>query len=105
MKKKLRVHSSFNELLEDYVSMRLPHVGTSEEEGLQTFSTALDRFTAYSNWQELSSLTYGENTAQCNIVSSIKFDRDSEVFAVAGVTKKIKVSYMDLLIYLSKHLS
>ena len=73
------------------MAMRLPHAGKRDETGLLAFSAALDRFTFYSGWQELSSLTYGEKTAPCNIVSSIEFDRDGEVFAVAGVTKKIKV--------------
>ena len=91
-KKKMRVHSNFSDLMDGYVSMRLPQVGQPPENGLQTFSSALERFTAYSDLQELSSLTYGEESASCNIVSSIEFDRDGEVFAVAGVTKKIKVS-------------
>lgn len=88
--KKMRVHSNFSELMEDYVSMRLPLVGEAEESGLEVFATALQRFTSYSDWQELSSLTYGDKTAPCSIVSSIEFDRDGEVFAVAGVTRKIK---------------
>ena len=38
--------------------------------------------------KELATLTYGDTTG---IVSSIEFDKDGEFFAVAGVTKKIKV--------------
>lgn len=91
VEKKLRVHSNFDELVDEYIRSRLPHVGTPEDVGLQTFSATLQRFTSYSNWRELSSLTYGNQTTPCSIVSSIEFDKDGEVFAVAGVTKKIKV--------------
>ena len=95
-KKKIRLHSNFKELMTDYVDMRLPLVGEAQESGLQQFSTALERFTSFSDWQELSSLTYGEKSIPCSIVSSIEFDRDGEVFAVAGVTKKIKVLRMSM---------
>lgn len=64
---------------------------TVQEEKLQTFSETLKSFTCYSSWRELSSLSYGDPITPSSIVSSIEFDRDGEVFAVAGVTKKIKV--------------
>ncbi len=67
-------------------------MGVAQDEGLETFSRTLEQFTNYSSWRELSSLTYGDQATPCSIVSSIEFDRDGEVFAVAGVTKKIKVS-------------
>lgn len=76
--------------MEDYIRLRLPYVG-AEGNGVQTFSATLERFTRYSSWRELSSLNYGDPSTACSIVSSIDFDRDGEVFAVAGVTKKIKV--------------
>lgn len=89
--KKLRVHSNFDELIDDYVHTRSPQVDIEKSVGLEAFSKTLERFTSFSSWQELSSLTYGDQTTACSIVSSIEFDRDMEVFAVAGVTKKIKV--------------
>ena len=39
----------------------------------------------------LATLPYGEQTNTCCIVSSLAFDRDGDFFAVAGVTKKLKV--------------
>ena len=45
----------------------------------------------FNSFRELATLTYGEQTNNCCIVSSIEFVRDGEFFAVAGVTKKIKV--------------
>ena len=94
-RKKSRVHSNFSEVLEDYICVRLPEDITqenSDEDRLQVFSENLETFTRYSTWRELSSLTYGDPSSACSIVSSIEFDREGEVFAVAGVTKKIKVT-------------
>ena len=55
------------------------------------FAETLEQFTRFSGWREVSSLNYGDQSNACSIVSSIEFDRDGEVFAVGGVTKKIKV--------------
>ena len=63
------------------------------EESLAKFTEDLHKFTQYQSFRELSGLAYGDQTASCCIVSSIEFDRDGEFFAVAGVTKKIKVGY------------
>ncbi len=93
-KKKSRVHSNFSEILEDYVCVRMPKLesGDSEQDTrLETFSDNLRHFTSYLGWRELSCLNYGDPSTACSIVSSIEFDRDGDLFAVAGVTKKIKV--------------
>ena len=72
--------------------MRLPVVpDTAQDTTLAEFAETLKSYTSYSSWRELSSLCYGDATTACSIVSSIEFDKDGEVFAVAGVTKKIKV--------------
>ena len=96
-KRKSRVHSNFKELLDDYVRVRLPVLDTddprSEDSSLSVFADTLNRYTSYSGWRELSSLSYGGTSTACSIVSSIEFDKDGEVFAVAGVTKKIKVGF------------
>ena len=66
--------------------------GEEEAEPYEDFAVTLDQFTKYSTWKEVSSLNYGDQSSACSIVSSIEFDKDGEVFAVGGVTKKIKVS-------------
>ena len=73
--------------------------GHSEGEGegggerpYEQFAETLEQFTRFSSWREISSLNYGDQSNTCSIVSSIEFDRDGEVFAVGGVTKKIKVA-------------
>ena len=128
-RRKVRVHGNFEELLEDYLSRRVPFIQgmltlcvcvcvcvcvcgilcltdtDSEDDGgsqggelepapYEEFAETLDQFTRFSGWRELSSLNYGDQSSACSIVSSIEFDRDGEMFAVGGVTKKIKVSYL-----------
>ena len=126
-RRKMKVHGSFHELLDDYLSRRVPSIegegyasimcvcvcvlvvivvylvglatseacdegGEEEAEPYEDFAVTLDQFTKYSTWKEVSSLNYGDQSSACSIVSSIEFDKDGEVFAVGGVTKKIKVS-------------
>lgn len=62
-----------------------------ETDQLQEFAGGLKNFTKFCAFREVSSLSYGDQIGGCNIVSSIEFDKDAEYFAVAGVTKKIKV--------------
>ena len=38
-----------------------------------------------------------------SIVSSIEFDKDADYFAIAGVTKKIKVRYEDRYLQFTKY--
>lgn len=62
------------------------------EKPYEDFAETLEQFTRFSGWREISSLNYGDQSNTCSIVSSIEFDRDGELFAVGGVTKKIKVT-------------
>jgi hypothetical protein len=79
------------------------------DSGLSTFRDSLAAVTKYSRCKPIATVNFvGENFAQASIVSrfelifysflkdnliefSIEFDRDYEHFAVAGVSKKIKV--------------
>lgn len=60
---------------------------------LDTFRDNLIKFSKYSQLRTLSSLNYSNETTvmPSTIVSSIEFDKDSEYFAIAGVTKRIKI--------------
>ena len=71
---------------------------TEELKTYEEFSETLHQFTRYSGWRELSSFNYGDQSNACNIISSIEFNKDGEVFAVGGVTKKIKVSSYTYLV-------
>ncbi|CAF4619445.1 unnamed protein product [Rotaria sp. Silwood1] len=64
----------------------------NSDSGLSTFRDSLAAVTEYSRCKPIATVNFvGENFAQASIVSSIEFDRDYEHFAVAGVSKKIKL--------------
>ena len=65
-----------------------------DDESLKRFCSSLHKFTQFQSFQELASLTYGDPTSNCCTVTGVQFDRDGEYFAVAGLTKKIKVCTM-----------
>ena len=63
-----------------------------ENEGFYEFSSSLNNFTRYSGLRHLATLSYTTDMFNnASIVSSIEFDKDQELFAIAGVTKRIKV--------------
>jgi E3 ubiquitin-protein ligase RFWD2 len=67
---------------------------------LLEFGRTLQSTTQYTTCHSLATVNYAGVQAQqaMAIVSSIEFDRDQELFCVAGVTKKIKVyNYADVL--------
>ncbi|CAF3469924.1 unnamed protein product [Rotaria sp. Silwood1] len=69
------------------------------DSGLSAFRDSLAAVTKYSRCKPISTVNFvGDNFAQASIVSSIEFDRDYEHFAVAGVSKKIKLyEYQSIL--------
>ncbi|KAK8926671.1 E3 ubiquitin-protein ligase COP1 [Platanthera zijinensis] len=104
--RKRRIHAQFNELQECYLQTRrhgtsqLNRQGESDENqinregyhaGLQDFQSVLTTFTRYSRLRVIAELRHGDLFHSANIVSSIEFDRDDELFATAGVSKRIKV--------------
>lgn len=104
--RKRRIHAQFNELQECYLQKRrhgtsqLNRQGERDENlinregyhaGLQDFQSVLTTFTRYSRLRVIAELRHGDLFHSANIVSSIEFDRDDELFATAGVSKRIKV--------------
>ena len=70
-----------------------------KKEGLQKFSSCLSKFTRYSRLHPLATLNYATDIfTTASIVSSIEFDKDNEFFAIAGVTKRIKVYDYDVIL-------
>lgn len=52
----------------------------------------LTRFTRYNSVLSLATLSFTSDLfSNASIVSSIEFDKDSDYFAIAGVTRRIKV--------------
>ncbi|ELU05603.1 hypothetical protein CAPTEDRAFT_195766, partial [Capitella teleta] len=59
---------------------------------LDEFTESLSKFVRFTSFRTLASLNYASDIyLTSSIVSSIEFDRDADYFAIAGVTKKIKV--------------
>jgi len=70
-----------------------PHTSQREElsDSLSAFSDQLSKVSKFSRFKVHATTHYDTTSTGSNIVSSIEFDRDSEYFAAAGVTKKIKI--------------
>lgn len=59
---------------------------------LKKFRSNLNKFSKYNMLRQLATLNYSNDiTFGSTIVSSIEFDKDCEYFAIAGVTKRIKI--------------
>ncbi|XP_028394945.1 E3 ubiquitin-protein ligase COP1-like [Dendronephthya gigantea] len=88
-----RVHQHFDDLEKCYFAIRQGEIpGNSDTDGLEYFTECLSKFTRFSGFRPLATLSYASEVHNgSSIVSSIEFDRDNDYFAIAGVTKKIKV--------------
>ncbi|XP_043689265.1 E3 ubiquitin-protein ligase COP1-like [Telopea speciosissima] len=104
--RKRRVHAQFNDLQDCYLQKRRfwgsqshkqeernTHATSREgyHAGLEDFQSVLTTFTRYSRLRVIAELRHGDLFHSANIVSSIEFDRDDELFATAGVSRRIKV--------------
>ncbi|KAL3355112.1 hypothetical protein AABB24_019287 [Solanum stoloniferum] len=104
--RKRRVHAQFNELQDCYLQKRRYWARQSQKQGervanimnregysagLEDFQSVLSTFTRYSSLRVVSELRHSDIFHSANIVSSIEFDRDDELFATAGVSRRIKV--------------
>uniref|UniRef100_A0A8C2I642 COP1 E3 ubiquitin ligase n=1 Tax=Cyprinus carpio TaxID=7962 RepID=A0A8C2I642_CYPCA len=91
-RKRLTAH--FEDLEQCYFSSRMSRI-TDESRTvnqLDDFMECLSKFTRYNSVRPLATLSYASDLYNgSSIVSSIEFDRDCDYFAIAGVTKKIKV--------------
>ncbi|XP_077986662.1 E3 ubiquitin-protein ligase COP1-like [Glandiceps talaboti] len=89
-----RLHQHIDDLQECYFNIRqssLPQNDT-DPDLLAEFTDSLNKFTRFTSIRPLATLNYASDIYNgSSIVSSIEFDRDWEFFAIAGVTKKIKV--------------
>ncbi|KAG5064486.1 hypothetical protein JHK85_005669 [Glycine max] len=104
--RKKRVHTQFNDLQECYLQKRRHAADRSHSQqerdislisregytaGLEDFQSVLTTFTRYSRLRVIAELRHGDIFHSANIVSSIEFDRDDDLFATAGVSRRIKV--------------
>ncbi|XP_051990208.1 E3 ubiquitin-protein ligase COP1-like isoform X3 [Xyrauchen texanus] len=91
-RKRLTAH--FEDLEQCYFSNRMSRIADDSRtvNQLDDFMECLSKFTRYNSVRPLATLSYASDLYNgSSIVSSIEFDRDCDYFAIAGVTKKIKV--------------
>ena len=105
---KRRMHSHFDELVDTYLNIRQAELhippddisnSTKRETHLSLDQTTLNEFgrtlshvSRFHQFKPLATLSYSADLiTNSNIVSSIEFDKDNEFFAIAGVTRKIKL--------------
>ena len=101
-----RMHHHFSDLVSCYTGARIEqltfHNNGVEEEGvtsepdrwtgLDMFGSCLSSLTRYNSVRPLATLAYTTDMFNnSSIVSSIEFDKNQEFFAIAGVTKRIKI--------------
>ncbi|XP_026301079.1 E3 ubiquitin-protein ligase COP1 isoform X1 [Apis mellifera] len=99
-----RMHAHFDDFVQCYFDSRakellLGHKSQSQSDSWQGTSSGLDvfrenlvKFSRYKSLRPLATLNYSSDIFNnSTIVSSIEFDKDNEFFAIAGVTKRIKV--------------
>jgi len=95
--RKRRLYSHFDELSKIYKEIRTLEnhnlrIDGTDTDALDDFGHTLSRITRYDGLKPLATLSYSADLlSNSNIVSSIEFDKDNEFFAIAGVTRKIKV--------------
>lgn len=110
--RKKKMHSHFDDFVQCYFDTRRKELYLREEgedqtknsecdhltrmsnskESLDVFRERLFKFSKYSSLRPLATLNYANDMfLPSTIVSSIEFDKDNEFFAIAGVTKKIKI--------------
>ena len=94
-RRRCQLHAHFSDLQECYFDTRLTEIAPAADrdvELLSDFSTKLKKFTQFTSIRSVATLSYASDILnQSSIVSSIDFDKDCDHFAVAGVTRKIKV--------------
>lgn len=88
--RKIKMEAFFPELENIYRECRL-----SEDSELDTFSRKLGQVTGQNIYHEVSSISLPESLGSSNIISSIDFDFSGQIFASAGVAKRIKIFNYD----------
>lgn len=100
-----RMHAHFDDFVQCYFDSRAKELlfgqnkvqaqtesGHGTSSGLDVFRENLVKFSRYNSLRPLATLNYSSDIFNnSTIVSSIEFDKDNEFFAIAGVTKRIKV--------------
>ena len=91
-----RIFEHFDELEGFYFDKNAGTAGSSTQNEksnltLGALKSTMSSFLKYTAMTPIVSVRFGDAFNQSNIVSAIEFDRDEELFATAGVTKRIKI--------------
>lgn len=100
-----RMHAHFDDFVQCYFASRSKDLFFGKDDpnasklnkpdstsGLDEFRENLVKFSRYNALRPVATLNYSTDMFNnSTIVSSIEFDKDNEFFAIAGVTKRIKV--------------
>ncbi|KAI0559959.1 E3 ubiquitin-protein ligase [Gracilaria domingensis] len=99
-KKRKRLSRNYDVLQSHYFSTVASQKGEKRVRALQSFKDDISKLTQFTRFRDTATLMHVARVpdAPCrdvfkasNIVSSIEFDRESELLATAGVTKRIKI--------------
>ncbi|XP_050531054.1 E3 ubiquitin-protein ligase COP1-like isoform X1 [Daktulosphaira vitifoliae] len=91
----------FGKTLAEPININVEPVNIEEDpdNSLDAFRENLVKFSRYNSLRPIATLNYGTDMFNnSTIVSSIEFDKDDEYFAIAGVTKRIKVFDYDCVL-------
>lgn len=58
---------------------------------MRRVSSILNRFSQFNRFRQIGSLQHGDAFSHSAIISSIEFDRNAELIAMAGCSRKIKI--------------
>jgi len=97
--RKRRLHAHFDDLQTAYFDQRLKDQLSGQDaddnmkvHGMESFRDCLSKFTRFSRLVPIATLNYAADICNAsNIVSSIEFDASGDHFAIAGVTRRIKI--------------
>lgn len=81
---KLLITKHFSDLQEGYFDFAV------DDDPLEKFGAKISQLKNLTRIRQVSALKLGDIGGSSNIVSSIEFDRDSQMFATAGVSKRIR---------------
>ncbi|XP_078429128.1 protein SPA1-RELATED 3-like isoform X2 [Wolffia australiana] len=98
--KSYRLMKNFKKLEGAYLSTRCSNIGGARKgsEWINPFLEGLRKYLAFSKFRVRADLRQGDLLSSSNLVCSVGFDRDKELFATAGVNRKIKIFECDAVL-------
>ncbi|PVZ99501.1 hypothetical protein BB558_004502 [Smittium angustum] len=86
-----KIDTHFTDLKQLYFASKHRSLFQNKSTLNASITATINKISSYSSFQPEIVLRYGDGSNTAAIVSSIDFDKDDEIFAVSGVTRKIKI--------------